>query len=422
VQARTGRLSRVVEGARRAYRAVGLLVPAAAVMSAIALYIHHTSPLLPRPYTVFEPLRTLKDVVALPWFMVAVLATFLVGRVRRRGEWRLDAALGAFREHVSLRAMLPLGGRVLLALVLVVAYAALFDGPTVFDLLALGALAVFATERRRPISGWARLAAQTVLASLVFLAICYSYTILKSLTFAGREQVDAQIIAIERGIFGMVPHRVIAAWVSRHPSFVVACDWVYFRFFHHMALTTVLLVALRLGRERIEYLGALALCYVLGGPLYHVWPGAGPGYYDPGTYAFVEHHVLLTNVIRGWLYANTRAVLSGQATVVRTWGYIACMPSLHIAQELVMLYYARHSRFAFAVACAFTAVTLVSVVALGWHYPLDCIGGGFVAAFAIKVAHWQRDALLPPIVSDETDVELPPRRPFARAWIERSSG
>jgi hypothetical protein len=377
-------------------------------MTAVALWIHHSSKLLPRAYTVFEPLRTLKDVTGAPGFMVAVLATFAVGRLRRRSEWQIDAAFQALREKLSLRAELPrLAARIVFALLLVAAYAAVFDRASVFDDLALGSLALVATHRARKLPAWLRLGAQTLVASLVFLAICYSYTILKSLTFDGRTGVDAQIVALELGIFGVVPHRVAAAWVSHNPSVLVACDWIYFRFFHHMALTTVLLVSLRLGRERIEYLGALALCYVIGGPLYHVWPGAGPAYFDSGSFAFIEQHALLTNVIRAWLADNTHAVLSGHATVVRTWGYIACMPSLHVAQEIVMLYYARHSRLGFALAGAFTTATLVAVVALGWHYPVDCIGGGFVAAIAIKIAHSQRDVLLPPIVSDETDVALP---------------
>ena len=186
-----------------------------------------------------------------------------------------------------------------------------------------------------------------------------------------------------------------------------------------MALTTVLLVSLRLGRERIEYLGALAICYIIGGPLYHVWPGAGPGYFDARTFEFLGQNPILVNPIRAWLYENTASVLSGHAVILKTWGYIACMPSLHVAQEFVMLYYARHSRLGFLLSGIFTAFTLLAVVALGWHYPLDSIAGGLVAVVAIKVAHSQRDYLLPAFASHERDLPVPVRRPILRDLVAR---
>jgi membrane-associated phospholipid phosphatase len=71
------------------------------------------------------------------------------------------------------------------------------------------------------------------------------------------------------------------------------------------------------------------------------------------------------------------------------------MPSLHIAHELVMLYFARSSKLAFPVSLAFTALTTVAVVALGWHYPSDLVAGAVLAVFAIALARWQSDRLLP---------------------------
>ncbi|MFZ5891522.1 MAG: phosphatase PAP2 family protein [Myxococcota bacterium] len=415
-----GVLSHVARRARAAYRATGLLVLGAAAMTLVALWIHHRSELLPRAYTVFEPIRTLKGVLELPGFMLTVLATFLLGRLRRRGEWQLDRIAAAFKTTVSLNEAFPnLGRRALLTALVLLVDGLWLEGQSIWDFLALAVVAFVSSKRSRSLGEWLRLGAHTLLAALVFMAICYSYTVLKALTFVGRAEVDAQIIALEQGIFGVVPHRVVAAWVSRHPDLLFVCDWVYFRFFHHMALTTVLLVSLRLGRERIEYLGALAICYIVGGPLYHVWPGAGPGYFDSRAFTFLSQHPLLANPIRAWLYENTSTVLAGKATLLKTWGYIACMPSLHVAQEFVMLYYARHSRVGFALSFVFTAITLLAVVALGWHYPLDSIAGGLVAVIAIKVAHWQRDHLMPASVSDERDFELPPRRPVLRELLER---
>jgi membrane-associated phospholipid phosphatase len=177
-------------------------------------------------------------------------------------------------------------------------------------------------------------------------------------------------------------------------------------------------VGLRLGKERGEYLGALALCYLIGGPLYHLLPGAGPGYFDPGPFEFLGgHRDLMVNGVRAWLFDNTGSIMAGRATVLKTWGYIACLPSLHVAQEFVMLYYARHSRLALALSAVFTAITLLSVVVLGWHYPVDSLGGALVALAAIALARWQRDALMPRWLDVARDQPLLPRKPLWRPFL-----
>jgi len=125
--------------------------------------------------------------------------------------------------------------------------------------------------------------------------------------------------------------------------------------------------------------------------------------------------------MRTYLRQNTDVVLSRTAHNVRTWGYVACMPSLHVAQELVMLYYARSSRLAFLLSLLFTSLTLVAVVALGWHYPLDSLGGALVALIAIAIARWQRASLMPSWFGPGLDLGPPPGKsviaPFLRAYL-----
>lgn len=393
---------------RRAWQGTGLLLVLAVIAFGVAAAIHHAS-VLPSKYTWFEPLRTLKDIASLPWSPTVIVGAFLIGRWRRRSEWAIEKL--ASTQQLDLRAVLrtPRAKRIAaVSLMLLLVGVLAFPLHNAFDRLAfvVAGFVVGWPEHRRQIG---RLVLEILFATFVFLAICYCYTVLKALTFVDTKQVDLKLLNAEHALLGVYPHKVIAAWSATKPWLVKLCDWVYFKFFLHMALTTALLLGMHRSRERVEYLGALALCYLLGGPLYHVLPGAGPVFFDPSSYAHVKHMPLMTNGVRDWLFANTGGVVTHKATVVKTWGYIACMPSLHIAQEVVMLWYARRSRVAFLLSAVFTGTTCLAVVVLGWHYPIDVVGGIVVAAIAIAIAHWQRDTLFPARVMPPPDAELPPR-------------
>jgi len=193
-----------------------------------------------------------------------------------------------------------------------------------------------------------------------------------------------------------------------------------------MALVTVLLVALGRRRQRTEYLGALALCYVLGGLAYHSCPALGPSFAEPSYFAFLDRPSLIAGGIRRWLLYNTQGVAQGTAHELRTWGYIACMPSLHIAHELVMLYYSRGSRLAFGFSLAFALLTQLAVVVLGWHYLLDSLGGAAIAALALAIARWQSRSLMPRVLWSDDEPASPPARPvivpFLKAYLAARAG
>ena len=409
------------------YERLGLLVCLSACALLGGAVLQHFSR-LPRPYTWFEPFWTLRSVIGQPHFPLAVLAVYALGAWTWRGAWDVERSARSLARRLPAREWLPLVKRPLcsIGLVLLIDGVVLGSERDIVDLAALVgtgfALARYRPDRRRLLQdlGYASLSA------LVFLIICYGYTISKALTFSSGRQFDSAILRLETSWFGAPPHRALALWTSAHPAFAELFDWVYFHFFEHMALTTVLLVAMRRAGQRTEYLGALALCYLLGGPLYQLFPAQGPSFFDPSYFEFLRNSRLTTSSIRSYLQENTALALAGTATEVRTWGYIACMPSLHVAQELVMLYYARACTPAFWLSFLFTALTLLAVVALGWHYPLDSLAGAAVAVTAIAIARWQRASLLPSALGSARDLEPPVAKPviapFVRTYFAARGG
>jgi hypothetical protein len=406
------------------YEKLGLLVIASLVALLSGAILHYFSR-LPAHYTWLEPLHVMEQVLRLRGFPVATLVVYATGRFAGRGDWNAEATLRRLTAKLTRAEKLLLVRRLATATVVLIAGTrALNLGSSVFiDTLDVdwkqvadqAALFLIGWQ----LGGWSPsrktlriLLGQALVALIVFTAVCYSYTVVKALVLVSRAPIDPWIIAAEEALFGVPPHRALAIWSAQYPAFIKLCDQVYFRLFHHMLLTTVLLIGLRLPRERTQYIGALAVCYLLGAPLYHLGPSMGPMYWEAGTYARLLDSPLMTNGIARALLHNTEGVRHGTATELTTWAYIACLPSLHIAHEVVMLWYARHSRIALLASAAFTGLTLLAVMVLGWHYFLDTVAGVLLAACAILLVRWQRDRLMPGCLTGEPDLPLQPPNQF----------
>jgi hypothetical protein len=165
-----------------------------------------------------------------------------------------------------------------------------------------------------------------------------------------------------------------------------------------MTLTSMFLVGAQLHRERTRLWCALALAYLLGGPAYYLVPALGPRFFQADLYGYMDHLHLTANGVQHFLFANTRAVAAGRPTVLSPYAYLACMPSLHLAHEFVLLYYARHSLVWFVASLIFTLLTCLAVMVLGWHYAIDILGAVVLAATSIGIVRVSRDRLLPRIV------------------------
>lgn len=373
----------------RIYRALGLLGWLGVLTLVAGAIVQHLATHLPAGYTWRMPYDTLGIVYGQEWVPTSFLVVALFGEMKRRAKVEPSPA-GPWKPWA-------LGAAVALVDVMLNPSHNAVDAGAIAGIGILAAHAPIGRER------WQKGVAHFLMSAAVFAFVCYFFSVVKALTFVDRAQYDGLIVDFEKSIVGEYPHKLVAAWAATRPTLVLVCDWTYFRLFQHMALTTVLLTSMRQRTERFEYLGALAFAYTIGALTYHLLPAVGPAYYDAEAYRFLDQLPLSANPIRAQLFHYTSDVLNGNADEVHTWGYVACMPSLHIAHELVMLYYARRSRIAFALSAVFTSVTLLAVVVLGWHYFIDELGGLAVAAAAIALTRWQRKSLMPAALMAEPD-------------------
>ena len=214
-----------------------------------------------------------------------------------------------------------------------------------------------------------------ILSCCLFLLVSYVFTIVKASVFFDGIILDNKIVQAENNIFGFSLYSEIAKWSAMHFKIVEFCDWIYYLFFHHIVLVGLFLFGLGNMREQLKYLSSLSLCYLLGGFLYHLYPAMGPAYYAPDEFLYLKSFAPKTLYFQDFLWRSTQEAVNGRLMKVETYAFIACMPSLHMAHETVMLFYSKWSPLMLMLSGFFWISSFMAVLVLGWHYLFDVIIG-----------------------------------------------
>lgn len=354
-----------------------LLLPAI-VLPLAAAGIHYACA-LPAAYSWSRTLELLGLAVVDRYFALAALFVLLAAAARRAAPGA--AVAGRFRQGLSLA--------LALAVTLMLALLSARYSPWDYLALPLVAALLYRTLLRTDFAEALFGMAATV---FVLVVVSYVFTIFKSQLFTFGVVLDDWLIAGERALFGEPLYLTVARWASARPAVVGFSDWAYFLFFHHIALTALFLFAQGDRREQWRYVASLSLCYLLGGVSYYLFPAYGPAFYDPEKFAYLHDSAPFTLSIQQLLADATNAAAAGKLERIETFAFIACMPSLHMAHESLMLFFARRSLPMSVFSAFFWLSSIVAVLVLGWHYLFDVAGGMLLAALVIGIV-WRA---LPP--------------------------
>lgn len=372
--------------------AVGWLIPIVLLL-AVALSLVMQSVPAYGGYTWIFPVWALRGVVLRSWFPTAAVVAWLLGVWSDPG--RRQELVDAIRWVVSADATAPRwrrqAGLIAIGGLATIAAWVLSPAYQPSDLAAYALAAVWLAHRQRA-PGEARAALIDLVRVVVVLAaVSYVFTTVKACLFLVRSPADAAIVGFETGIFGEPPHRWVARAVASRPGVVNAFEEIYFRLFDHMAVGSLFLLGAGRHQERDRLWISLAACYLLGGFAYFILAGYGPGFFEPELYSYLGQGAPVTRETQNALLANTQAMRGDRPFVLPTYAFIACMPSLHLAHELVLLYYARSSRLFLLLTGLFVAATWMATLGLGWHYSVDVLGGLLLAAVSVAAAErWGR--------------------------------
>ncbi len=331
-------------------------------------------------YDPFAPFRVFWITLEGSYFPLAALLTWLAARAP---GWRAMSL-----ATLSVRSVLH---NLVLALLSALVLAKLLRWQGSVNLVALVAW-LFLSLQASQMTRHERQAAliEWLIVAVLFAAASYAFTVIKAGLFHLGVAQDAAIIEAESMLFGQPPlyQRMADLGAGLSDVALRLAETVYFQFFAHMLLVSIFLGARRDGLERRRYVTALIVCYIAGAVAYYVLPGLGPVFHDSARFGYLEPALQTTRTIQEKLAYNTGAAQKGFVGLEQldVYAFIACMPSLHLAHEAVMLYFSRHSPIAFAMSALFFAASCVAVIVLGWHYVLDIPFGILLGIAALLLA------------------------------------
>ena len=201
---------------------------------------------------------------------------------------------------------------------------------------------------------------------------------------------DRELFQIDQAIFGGISPSVFLLTVFSSPPFLRFIDFTYAGVFvaSLMIASTYFLSAPR-ARLRIAYMTSNTLLWLAGAWLYVLVPTLGPAYRFPKVWFEFADHLVTTQGLQGLLMRNYRNVLrlaEGARAPVSIYCGIAAFPSLHVAYQALVAFWARrewiYGQIVFGVLAFFI---LIGSMITGWHYFVDGVAGIALAFGAYRV-------------------------------------
>ena len=239
-----------------------------------------------------------------------------------------------------------------------------------------------ATARER----WSARRVLFVLGSIVAFYVTYlCYRNVKSyLPLARPELFDAQLLALERSVFGRDPavilHELLGTGLSAH---VLSVVYLLFLTFVPISIG-VTLVWTTDRASALWWVSVLSLCWVMGALSYFVIPSLGPIYAAPELFSALPETG--TSQLQQTLL-DKRLDFLGDPVGSGALQSIADFASLHIAivfAGALMTQLLQAPRALRVGMWVYLALTLLATIYFGWHYVVDDVAGvviGFLAVY-----------------------------------------
>ena len=228
---------------------------------------------------------------------------------------------------------------------------------------------------------------------LVTALAAYGYTWLKVFVpLLNPALFDAELARLDTAIHAGLNVNRFAIELLPFPAFHRALD-AYYALFHATILGGLGWFASALSlRERARFAAGFVLLWLAGSWIYLAVPSLGPCYVFPGDTENVRSSLPLQTATQQLLirqYRVVRELRSGGAEgmVLNPILGVAAMPSLHVAAQAFLAFFARkRSRPVFILFATATALTFYGSLVTGWHYAVDGYAGLLLGWLCVRAA------------------------------------
>lgn len=213
------------------------------------------------------------------------------------------------------------------------------------------------------------------------LVFAYNDIILSQRFFAA---TDAAFNSMDRWLLHGITVPEVCHWAVRTfpASFFHVLEWIYFGMFLHIG-AAIILCTVYYGRRRgLQFVGTILVAYYLALALFYLWPSQGPFYLCPTHFSDFPSDLLAYEIQKQSL-ANSSGIWNHVRLRYISTDYYIAFPCMHIVQPLIVMWFLRRWKRMLMVLAAYDLLLCVAIVLLEWHYIVDILAGGLVAALAI---------------------------------------
>jgi hypothetical protein len=267
-----------------------------------------------------------------------------------------------------------------------VAFSLLLPGFAFHAFAVPGARAARLQEARRLL--WT-----AALALLACTLAGYAHTMLKGALFIATDPRDDLLWAADARLLGSNFYPKLAVFRIGHPAVTRVLDLAYIGLIQQLWWSLFYFYGSKDLQRARPYVLAMFIVYVVGPLTYYLVPSRGPVFAHPEMFADLTTLAPDSRHLSGFLLGQTVMTIAGSAHPMAPFGFIAAMPSLHVAQSLVMLIAMRQSALLCVFNGAMLLLTIAATTVLGWHYFVDDIAGAALglACWGLAVVVIRRD-------------------------------
>jgi hypothetical protein len=175
-------------------------------------------------------------------------------------------------------------------------------------------------------------------------------------------------------------HTVLSKW----PQTIPWLQTIYFAMFTQVG-AAIAILAWRDGRSMaLKFVGTVVSAYYIGIFVFYLMPTTGPYAICATHFSLLPSGITVYDVQRVFLESLNRLRTSQTKDFIGR-DYFIGMPSMHVVQPLIVLWFLRRWKRMVIVLVAFDLVMLPAILLLEQHYVVDLLAAVPVAAAAIAL-------------------------------------
>lgn len=182
-----------------------------------------------------------------------------------------------------------------------------------------------------------------------------------------------------------------AVWELTHWSlrvfplpFFKFLEFVYFGMFPQIG-AAIIMLALSEGRSRaFQFIGTILLSYYCALAIFYVCPAIGPYVLCPGHFSSFPAGIR-SYTIQNTLRSHALALYHHQPLHRISTDYFIAIPSMHIVQPLIVIWFLRRWKPIVVVLAIYDVVLVAAILLLEMHYVIDLLVGIPLAALSLAV-------------------------------------